>query len=149
MDDVTRWSGTEPSEGDKTTANGRIVVLGATNTPWMIDRAFLRPGRFDRTVHVGLPSLEEREEILRVHIGRMKLAQTEDVDKLCSSMAKLCLGFSGADLAALCRAAAVRCLSAGDDEYGIKETHYKDAFMNDVLSSSNDELVKRISSWKA
>lgn len=149
MDDITRWSDATPSQNNETVNNGRIVVLGATNTPWMIDKAFLRPGRFDRAVHVGLPSLEEREEILQVHSRKMKLDPSEDVERLCKSMAKRCLGFSGADLAALCRAAAVRCLSAGDDADGIREKHYVDALTHDVVSSSNNELVQRIASWRA
>ena len=148
MDEITRWDEMKPSNDNETTQNKRIVVLGATNTPWMIDKAFLRPGRFDRAVHVGLPSQEEREEILRVHSCNMKLAKTENVQDLCRSMARLCLGFSGADLAALCRAAAVRCLSEGDDEVGIGEKHYKTAFMHDVVPSSNRELVQRIALWK-
>ena len=127
IDDVTRWSGPEPSDdGGSATQprkNGRVVVLGATNTPWMIDKAFLRPGRFDRAVHVGLPGVEESEEILRVHVSRMKLAPHCSVDDICKAIASLYLGFSGADLAALCRAAAVRCLSGGDGENGITKQH--------------------------
>jgi SpoVK/Ycf46/Vps4 family AAA+-type ATPase len=149
MDDISRWSEANPSNDEnEPTKNGRIVVLGATNTPWMIDKAFLRPGRFDRTVHVGLPDLDEREEILKVHICKMKLAPSEDAEGLCKSIAELCLGFSGADLAALCRAAAVRCLSEGGDEEGIRAKHYKDAFMHDIVPSSNEELVQRILNWK-
>ena len=151
MDDITRWSeAADPSKDDEETdQNSRIVVLGATNTPWMIDKAFLRPGRFDRTVHVGLPTLEEREEILRVHSCRMKLAQCENIKSLCESIAKLCLGYSGADIAALCRAAAVRCLTEGSDTEGIRERHYRDAYMHDIVPSSNEELVRRISNWKS
>ena len=159
MDDITRWSETVPQDdGNPTTAakqsdSGRIVVLGATNTPWMIDKAFLRPGRFDRAVHVGLPGVEDSEEILRVHIARMKLATTPDgtspVDEISKAMSKLCLGFSGADLAALCRAAAVRCLSNGDgSSSGVTKQHFLDSFMHDVIRSSNDALVRRISSWQ-
>ncbi|KAL9188451.1 hypothetical protein ACHAXT_006829 [Thalassiosira profunda] len=126
IDDVTRWSGPEPSDdGGSATQprkNGRVVVLGATNTPWMIDKAFLRPGRFDRAVHVGLPGVEESEEILRVHVSRMKLASHCSVD--------------------------VRCLSGGDGENGITKQHFDEAFMHDVVRSSNDALVRRISAWK-
>ena len=147
MDDITRWSDTDHDDR-KTVQNGRIVVLGATNTPWMIDKAFLRPGRFDRAVHVGLPDLEEREEILRLHSCNMKLAASERVDQICKSMASMSQGFSGADLAALCRAAAVRCLSKGDDEGGIREAHFKEAFMYDIVPSSDEHLIQRISSWK-
>eukprot|EP00804_Cyclotella_cryptica_P016169 CCRYP_005668-RA/>CCRYP_005668-RA protein AED:0.02 eAED:0.02 QI:256/1/0.75/1/0.66/0.5/4/0/935 len=148
MDDVARWSEADPAEEKDGAKNGRIVVIGATNTPWMIDRAFLRPGRFDRAVHVGLPCQEEREEILRVHSCKMKMAPTENRDETCKMMAELCIGFSGADLAALCRAAAVRCLSEGDDAEGIKAKHFKYSFMNHIVRSSNNELVQRISNWR-
>jgi SpoVK/Ycf46/Vps4 family AAA+-type ATPase len=108
MDDVSRWSeANPPNDNNEPSKNGRIVVLGATNTPWMIDKAFLRPGRFDRAVHVELPDLDEREEILKVHICKMKLAPSEDVEDLCKSIAALCHRLSGADLVALCRAAAM------------------------------------------
>ena len=161
MDDINRWAeesnNTRPLDANNSAtdsqANSRIVVLAATNTPWMIDKAFMRPGRFDRAVHVGLPTVEESEEILRVHVSQMKIAPTADgsnpVDNICKSMAKLCLGFSGADLAAICRAAAVRCIAdkeGGQD--GITEHHFQDAYMHDVKRSSNDALVKKISRWR-
>lgn len=154
MDDIARWSEVEPTINDDekhaTSKNGRIVVLGATNAPWMIDKAFLRPGRFDRAVHVGLPSVKDSEEILRVHVSRMKLAPLIDgassVDEICKSMANLTLGYSGADLAALCRSAAVRCLSNG---YGaVTKQNFLDACMHDVKQSSDNKLVKRISAWQ-
>mmetsp|Transcript_9570 Transcript_9570/g.17281 ORF Transcript_9570/g.17281 Transcript_9570/m.17281 type:complete len:232 (-) Transcript_9570:50-745(-) len=156
MDDITRWSEAGPPIDDdtksNTSQNSRIVVLGATNTPWMIDKAFLRPGRFDRAVHVGLPTVEDSEEILRVHVRKMRLASlpggVSPVDEICKSMAKLCLGFSGADLAAICRAAAVRCLSNGDVVTGITKQNFLDAYMHDVMRSSNDALVRRISAWQ-
>ena len=152
MDDIARWS--EPPVDDElklaSAKNGRIVVLGATNAPWMIDKAFLRPGRFDRAVHVGLPDVNDSEEILRVHVSRMKLApetdQASPADDICKSLAELCLGYSGADLAALCRSAAVRCLSKGDGS--VTKQHFIDARVHDVKRSSNDKLVKRISAWQ-
>jgi SpoVK/Ycf46/Vps4 family AAA+-type ATPase len=82
----------------------------------------------------------------------MKIALSEGdspagVDDLCKSMAKLCIGFSGADLASLCKAAAVRCLQNGEEKTGVTKQHFLDAYKNDVVRSSNDTLVKRISSW--
>ena len=155
MDDITRWSEADPHDDDGsksvTAQNRRVVVLGATNAPWMIDKAFLRPGRFDRAVHVGLPTVEDCEEILRVHVSKMKLAPQSDghssVDEICKAMARVCLGYSGADLAALCRAAAVRSLSSGDGADGIAKKHFLDA-LHDVMRSSNDTLLKKISAWK-
>jgi ATP-dependent 26S proteasome regulatory subunit len=148
MDDVARWS--EPPSDDEVTAasakNGRIVVLGATNAPWMIDKAFLRPGRLDRAVHVGLPNVNDREEILRVHVSRMKLAPHSPADEICKSLAELCLGYSGADLAALCRSAAVRCLTSGKG--AVEKQHFIDARTHDAVCSSNETLVKRILAWQ-
>lgn len=155
MDDITRWSEADPPVDDEsetsTNQSRRVVVLGATNAPWMIDKAFLRPGRFDRAVHVGLPNVKDSEDILRVHVSKMKLASQTDsispVDEICKSMAQVCLGYSGADLAALCRAAAVRCLSNGDGAIGITKQHFSDAALYDVMRSSNDQLLKKISAW--
>ena len=101
----------------------------------------------DVLLDVGLPTVAESEEILRVHVGRMMLHKSTAVDKLCSTVASHCLGFSGADLAALCRAAAVRCVSSGSTEHGVTEQHFTDA-MQDVIRSSNDTLVQRIASWQ-
>lgn len=156
MDDITRWSEVDPLlEGDEsnsaTKQNRRVVVLGATNAPWMIDKAFLRPGRFDRAVYVGLPNAKDREDILRVHVSNMKLAPQMDglspVDEISKSMAHVSIGYSGADLAALCRTAVVRCLSNGDGANGITKQHFSDA-VHDVMRSSNDKLLKKISTWK-
>ncbi len=153
MDAITRWSEADPNEDDGSQSviaqNRRVVVLGATNAPWMVDKAFLRPGRFDRAVHVGLPTVKDSEDILRVHVSKMKLAPQSDcsVDEICKSMARVCLGYSGADLAALCRAAAVRCLSSGDGADGITKKNFFDA-LHDVMPSSNDTLLKKMSAWK-
>lgn len=144
MDDVAKWS-FDDKPNNTSSPNGRIVVLAATNTPWMVDTAFLRPGRFDRAVHVGLPNVADREDILRVHTKRMKIASSED--DICKSLAKLCIGFSGADLASLCKAAAVRCLHDGEKKKGVSKQHFLDAYESDVVRSSNDALVKRISLW--
>jgi len=147
MDDVAKWSFDD--KPNTSTPNGRIVVLAATNTPWMVDTAFLRPGRFDRAVHVGLPNVDDREDILRVHTKTMKIASLSPAggDDICKALAKLCVGFSGADLASLCKAAAVRCLHNGEKKTGVTKQHFLDAYENDVVRSSNDALVKRISSW--
>jgi SpoVK/Ycf46/Vps4 family AAA+-type ATPase len=151
MDDVCRWRNTDdemnPSFGEG--EGSRVVVMGATNTPWMIDKAFLRPGRFDRVVHVGLPTLEERVSILGVHVARMRLASaeaTDRVERICQTLAEACDGFSGADLAALCRAAAVKCLATQGENGRIEDRHFFEA--RDGFSPSCDgDLVMRLATW--
>ena len=154
MDDIKRWYETDanvksnqttPSEGGK-----RVIVIGATNTPWMIDSAFLRPGRFDRVVHVGLPSVSERQSILLVHIRRMRVHDSDNlniINKLCEELSILTEGFSGADIAALCRAAAVRALEDGEESI-VEESHFKEAMEHDVYPSSDDVLVQRLTKWR-
>lgn len=80
-----------------------VVVFGATNRPDTIDRALLRPGRFDRQVSVGLPDLRGRAAILHVHAGGVKLDANVDLQQV----AKATPGYSGADLANLLNEAAI------------------------------------------
>jgi SpoVK/Ycf46/Vps4 family AAA+-type ATPase len=154
LDDIKRWYEIDKTmKNNQTTPPGegkRLVVIAATNTPWMIDSAFLRPGRFDRVVHVGLPSLSERKSILQVHIEKMRVRGSGNVDtirKLCEELSILTEGFSGADIAALCRAAAVRALGQGEG-ISVEENHFQDALKLDVFPSSNDALVKRLNIWR-
>jgi len=158
MDDVTKWRNASMNVLDITSFSSqkvdhyaveknRVVVVGATNTPWMIDPAFLRPGRFDKVVHVGLPTLLEREAILRVHVSQMNLHCDTDVSEICQKMAIACIGFSGADLSALVRAAAIRCMNTSGSL--IEMQHFIDARKFDVIQPSSDEsLVNRLEHWK-
>ena len=80
-----------------------IILIAATNRPDVLDPALLRPGRFDRQIHVDRPDLKEREEIFKVHIKNIKLAKDLDISKL----AALTPGFVGADIANICNEAAL------------------------------------------
>ena len=158
LDDIKRWSqidslaiASNGSIDESPRIASRVVVLGATNTPWMVDSAFLRPGRFDRVVHVGLPTLGERMSILKVHASRMKIRYKKEdrsLERLCMKIAELTDGFSGADLAALCRAAAIRALWDDANDGWIEESYFRDAFENDIQSSSDEALVARLLAWK-
>lgn len=90
-------------EMDGFEANDGVIVIAATNRPDVLDKALLRPGRFDRQVHVGLPDIRGREQILKVHMRKVPLA--EQVDP--SVIARGTPGFSGADLANLVNEAAL------------------------------------------
>ena len=80
-----------------------VVVFGATNRPDTLDKALLRPGRFDRQVSVGLPDVAGRTAILQVHAGAVKLDATVDL----AAIARATPGYSGADLANLLNEAAI------------------------------------------
>ena len=80
-----------------------IIIIAATNRPDVLDPALLRPGRFDRQVTVNLPDVKGREEILRVHARKVKLAESADLSKI----ARGTPGFSGAELANLLNEAAL------------------------------------------
>ena len=80
-----------------------VIVLAATNRPDVLDKALLRPGRFDRRVEVPVPDLKSREEILRVHLKKVKAVSDLDVKKIARGTA----GFSGADLANLVNEATI------------------------------------------
>lgn len=90
-------------EMDGFEANAGIIVLAATNRPEILDRALLRPGRFDRQVVVDAPDIDGREAILKVHARNKKLAKDVDLRKIAAATA----GFSGADLANVLNEAAL------------------------------------------
>ncbi len=94
---------------------GNVIVIGATNREDSIDPALRRPGRFDREIEVGIPGRKARADILSVHLREMPL--TEDVTP--DALASMTQGFVGADLAALCREAAMHCLSARMSEFDL------------------------------
>ncbi|MEC7525118.1 MAG: CDC48 family AAA ATPase [Myxococcota bacterium] len=83
-----------------------VVVIGATNRPDAIDEALRRPGRFDRELTIGVPDKDGRREVLQIHTRGMPLADDVELDRL----AQMTYGFVGADLAALCREAALESL---------------------------------------
>ncbi|HVS09392.1 MAG TPA: AAA family ATPase, partial [Planctomycetota bacterium] len=94
-----------------------IIVIAATNRPDVLDPALLRPGRFDREVVIDLPDIEGREEILRVHLKKVKTGPDADVKTLARSTP----GYSGADLAAIINEAAIRAALAKREEITMED----------------------------
>ncbi|MBO0331912.1 ATP-dependent zinc metalloprotease FtsH [[Muricauda] lutisoli] len=92
--------------------NTGVIVLAATNRPDVLDKALLRPGRFDRHIYLELPNQTERAEIFKVHVRSLKLSKNVDIDVL----AKLSPGFSGADIANICNEAALIAAREKKDE---------------------------------
>ena len=91
------------TEMDGFGTNSGVIILAATNRADILDRALLRAGRFDRTIHVDLPDLVERKEIFKVHLKPIKVDKSVDPDFL----ARQTPGFSGADIANVCNEAAL------------------------------------------
>ena len=91
------------TEMDGFSSNTGVIILAATNRADVLDRALLRAGRFDRQIHVELPNLNERKEILEVHVRPLKLGSDVDLE----FFAKQTPGFSGADIANVCNEAAL------------------------------------------
>ena len=91
------------TEMDGFATNSGVIILAATNRADILDRALLRPGRFDRQIYVDMPDLNERKEIFKVHLKPLKYDQELDIEFL----AKQTPGFSGADIANICNEAAL------------------------------------------
>ena len=92
--------------------NTGIIVIGATNRPDMLDSALLRPGRFDRQVHIELPDMAGRGEILKLYANRIKVGKDVNLH----DVARGTTGFSGADLENLLNEAALHAVRNGRDE---------------------------------
>ena len=97
------------TEMDGFEGNTGVIILAATNRPESLDPALTRPGRFDRRVPVELPDLKGREDILRVHAKKIKIADSVDFNKV----ARMASGASGAELANIVNEAALRAVRDG------------------------------------
>ena len=97
------------TEMDGFEGNNGVIILAATNRPESLDPALTRPGRFDRRVPVELPDLKGREEILKVHAKKIKIAEDVDFNKI----ARMASGASGAELANIVNEAALRAVRDG------------------------------------
>ena len=91
------------TEMDGFQSNNGVICLAATNRADMLDKALLRPGRFDRQIYVDLPELTDREAIFKVHLRNIKVNAHLDIEQL----ARQTQGFSGADIANVCNEAAL------------------------------------------
>ena len=123
-------------EMDGFAANEGVIVLAATNRPDVLDKALLRPGRFDRQIVVSLPDVRAREQILEVHSRKKKLA--EDVDL--KIIAKNTAGFSGADLENVFNEAAL--LAARRNLKEIREREIEDAMVKVTMGPEKTTRVR-------
>ena len=99
------------------TSASSVIIIGATNRPDVLDKALLRPGRFDRQVNVPYPDLASRKEILKVHAQGVKIDSAVDLSKI----ARGTPGFTGADLANLINEAAINASKFSQDVVMLKD----------------------------
>ncbi len=111
-----------------------IIVVGATNRLDNIDKALLRPGRFDKTVFVGYPDCKARKEILEHYIGRLKKVGEIDVDKIASKTNE----YSGAELENLINQAAITAVVEGAEKV---EHEHVEAALEEGKNSSNSYFL--------
>ncbi len=113
-----------------------VIVLAATNRPDILDPALLRPGRFDRQIHVGAPDAKGREEILKVHAKNKKLDGTVNLHTIALATA----GFTGADLSNLLNEAAI--MAAREDRPVLNMQDLNDAMMKIVAGPEKRSRVR-------
>ena len=88
-----------------------VKIIGATNRPDILDDALLRPGRFDRIVEVGLPDVDARSDIFKIHLSRMNVEE----DVIPKKLAEISDGASGAEIKSICTEAGMLAIRDGRD----------------------------------
>jgi len=125
------------TEMDGLQSRGDVVVIAATNRPDLLDPALLRPGRFDRLIYVPPPDFKARYSILKIHTKNMPLAPNVDLQRI----ARISEGYSGADLAALAREAAMNALRRDINAKFVDIEDFKHA-MTKIHASLTPDLLK-------
>ncbi len=126
----------------------RVLVVGATNRQDLMDRALLRPGRFDRVVRVDLPDLQSRQEILKLHSKNKPLSEEVDLQEV----ARATFGFSGAHLEKLCNEAAIMAFRRG--EKTVRQVDFDQAIEKVIMgekmeSRPSEEELRRVAIHEA
>jgi transitional endoplasmic reticulum ATPase len=122
-----------------------VLFMGATNVPWQLDPAVLRPGRFDEKVYIPLPDLAARRKMLDIYLGKRPLAEDLDLDALARNLE----GMSGADIKYICDRAAtipfLRSVATGQEGPITAE------ILTDVIQATprsvTEEMLKRFEAW--
>jgi len=119
---------------DGMSERGQVIVLGATNRPESLDPALRRPGRFDREIEIGVPNVEGRLEILQIHTRGMPLSDDIDFQELASELH----GYTGADINALCREAAMKALRRYLPEIDLEADKISPEVLESMVITSRD-----------
>ncbi|HWQ17658.1 MAG TPA: CDC48 family AAA ATPase [Sulfolobales archaeon] len=120
-----------------------VVVIGATNRPDLIDPALLRPGRLDKIIYVPPPDYKSRLEILKVHTRKMPLAEDVDLEYIARSTE----GYTGADIAAMVREAALYALREDLSASRVYMRHFIHA-MSKIRPTLSDDMVRFYEGWR-
>src|SRR3954468_12453401 len=132
-------------EGFDKQAGRPVLLMGATNVPWQLDPAILRPGRFDERVYIPLPDPTARRKMLDIYLGKRPVGDDVDLDALAARLE----GYSGADIKYLCDRAAVvpflRSVASGDD--GEISRAVLDDVISDTPPSVTGEVLRRFEEW--
>ncbi len=115
-------------------ARGNIIVIGATNRPNAIDPALRRPGRFDREIEIGVPDKMGRHEVLQIHTRAMPLTSDVNLHRL----SNICHGYTGADMSALCREAAMKALRRYLPEVNLAEERIPNVMLEKMEVNLDD-----------
>jgi transitional endoplasmic reticulum ATPase len=126
---LTSIDGLESMEG--------VVVMAATNRPDIIDQGLLRPGRFDRLIMIHSPDKKARLEIFKIHTKEMPL----DKDVSLEELSEICVNYSGADIEAVCREAAMFAIREGKKSNKVKKSHFNKAITS-VRASITPDIIK-------
>ena len=113
---------------------GNVIVIGATNRPDALDPALRRPGRFDREIEIGIPDVKGRYEILQIHTRGMPLGEDVDLNKV----AEITHGYTGADLEALAREAAMKALRRYLPKIDLEEKRIPHEVLDQMKVTSED-----------
>ncbi len=119
-----------------------VIVIGATNRPDILDPALMRPGRFDRIVYVPVPEAEGRLQILKIHTKNMPLDKSVDIKKLAEETE----GYTGADIEALAREAAMLALRENIDTKKVTKQHFEKAMdkVQPSVSKHDQQRYKQV-----
>lgn len=142
-DTSSRLLSTFLNEMDGLELAGGILVLATTNRPGSIDSALIRPGRFDLTVYVPPPDLLGRIAALKIHSRRIPLASDVDLDTL----AKVTERYTGAELEAVCREAAMSALREDIEKASEVAMRHFEAAVRGVVPMLSEEMLEKYASW--
>jgi transitional endoplasmic reticulum ATPase len=117
-------------------SRGNIIVIGATNRPNAIDPALRRPGRFDREIEIGVPDKAGRYEVLQIHTRNMPMAEDVELKRL----SDVTHGYTGADIASLCREAAMKALRRYIPEINLEEERIPPEILEKMVVKMEDFL---------